>query len=202
MADWGKVGGWFKDNADWLVPGAIGLWSANESGKQTDKADKYNEQALQFEMQKFLETEPFRRYAMASLGNSSRPMDTSGLFRDAGNPYSASYDYTRDYTNTGPEVSGAPAGTPGMFDSTGNLVPTGDWQLGGKMNYSPDQVRAIGEANYTSPGIGTGSGQAYSSPEEARRMTDQDIEEMLFLQRIGVPGLNGRDSLGYNRSAR
>jgi hypothetical protein len=88
---WGNVGKFFKDNADWLIPTAIGGYDAVQRGKEGARARNLEDEGLALAREQWADRAPFRNYALQGLQALGTPLQTGSLFRDMGNPYSATY---------------------------------------------------------------------------------------------------------------
>jgi hypothetical protein len=88
---WSNIGKFFKDNADWLVPTAIGGYDAVQRGREGARARDLEDQGIALEREQWADRKPFRDYALSGLQALGTPMQTGALFRDMGNPYSATF---------------------------------------------------------------------------------------------------------------
>lgn len=83
------VGNWLKDNASWLAPTALGVWSAFDQHRGDRRAEGLEDRAIAFREQQYRDMAPLRERAMERLATAERP-DLAELTYDEGNPYSRS----------------------------------------------------------------------------------------------------------------
>lgn len=84
-----SVGGLIKDNAGDLIKTGIGVGSAIQGYQKGQQADDLQREALDMAREAYADRAPLREMGLAGMTGAQRP-DLSGIFGDAGNPYSRS----------------------------------------------------------------------------------------------------------------
>jgi len=158
------------DYGKWIGLGLTG-YGVYQGAKQSGRANDLQGQSQQQSEEQWRDRAPFRQMALQGVQNASTPVDSAGLFQDAGNPYSQSFAgmHSRDL---GAEMAG-PAITPPAPPPT---TPDGR-PMAPLPSAEAERVRGMFDPNWRPPAT-SGSASVQSSPEEARRMSMQEFLRM------------------------
>jgi hypothetical protein len=105
-----------------VIAGGAALGSALLGKRSADKATKANQDALDFEKQKWEMGAPFRERGTAMLNQEVDPEALSAIFADPGNPYAANNAYRSPMRAMGGamQTAGRSAVPRGAIESTGS----------------------------------------------------------------------------------
>ena len=104
-----------------VIAGGAALGSALLGKRSADKATKANQDALDFDKQKWEMGAPFRERGTAMLNQEVDPEALSAIFADPGNPYAANNAYRSPMRSMSAPMSAGRSAVPrGAIESTGS----------------------------------------------------------------------------------